>query len=387
MKVYMNKQFPNTAFVSKGVLYDLMRVVNAKAKNKDIQEIDLDITEYPNQFYQKGNEYSIRPISKDSIKTIMQKYPEREEWHDVIMERVKGQKGVYACKLPVNLNADGYLSAGSEGLVEYTNDMTNFTFDNVRVGMARVKVVDEENKKVTGRMYSYYLPDAETINNVYDTIKEQDPEEIDIAAVYEFSSGNTCFAVIQTLKTTNIIFTVANEDSEDIIVIENDEASYYISDPEALSFIRDIHNMNGRRNIKYYTRNSDMAKLKKADKLYNKFKELSSVSSYPVNKQFRGSNGIKYLVAKGNDEVVNTFIEANSDNPTSEILRKKLIEIHCFFPDTTDKKPFHYMKLAGIDHPLHDMIWCNIYHIAGKNTAKELQDYINLNINTIKNVK
>lgn len=389
MNIYMNKQYPNTAFASKGVLYDSMRIINAKAKEKDIQtiNIDMDAEGYPRKIYQKGNEYSVTPISKDAIDVIMQKYPDREEWHDVIMERVKGQKGVYACKLPVNLNEDGYLSADEHGTVEYTNDMETFTFDNVRVGMARVKVIDEKHKKVTGRMYSYYLPTSDVVCSVYDTIRENDPDEVEIAAVYEFTSGNTCFAVVQTLKTTNIIFTVASEDSEDIIVIENDEAQYYISDPEAIAFIRDIHNMNGRRNVSYYTKSNAIAALRKTEKLYSKFKELSNITYHPTNKQIQGSNGVRYLVANATKEALQAIIQANVTNPTAEILRKGLLDVQIYVPSTSDIKPMQYMKLAGIDHPLHDMIWANIYAIAGKDAIKELQDYINLNIHTIKSVK
>lgn len=383
MNLYMNKQFPDTAFVSKGVLFDSLRVINAKIKADDISCIKIPMDEYPKVLYQKGTAFSTSPISQDKVDVIMQKYPEREEYHDVIMEKVKGQKGVYSCKLPVNLNVDGYLSADKDGNIEYINSPS---FDNVRVGMARVKVIDENKKTVTGKMYTYHLPTEEVLINVYNTIKEQDSREPDIAPVYEYTSDTTSFAVIKTFNSTNIIYTVSSDGGEDIIVIDNTEAAYHINDQEALVFIRDVHNANNKRRVSYYTKQGVMTKIKKNEKVYKKFMQLAQMKQYSIGKTLRDKNGEKYRVVKATDTVKEQFISNNFDTPIGELIRKKLLNIIVLIPENQNMKPLYCIHIYGHENPLYEMMWSNIYEIAGKDVINTLQNIININIHTMKSI-
>ena len=391
MVLYSTKTIPESVFVSRGVLYDLMRIYNGKAKEKDIQVIGL-ITpndEYPLHIYRTGlNSYSISPENDSTpIDVIMQKYPEREEWHDVLMEKAKG-RATYSCKIPVNADRDGYLTADADGMVEYYNDKQNSMFKDARIGMARVKAVDEINRIVAGHMYTYHMPSGNELKSAWNEIvKTSDQCEMPIAPVYEYSGKNTSFSVIQTMHNTYIIYNILHDDnSEDIIVLDHNDAQYYIADQEALAFIRDIHNMNGKRTPAYYTLDNYVSNIKKNDEVYSRLKEVSSIKMHQPGKTIKGENDEWYSFTKMKN--TSDFVLNNTDTPIGKLIELGLIDVYVYqSQDNSSSKPLYYLKIQGTSHPMYLAIWANIFSIADNKTLKVLDHVMNLNKHTLKHFK
>lgn len=380
MTLYGTKTIANTLFVSRGVLFDYMKSNNGKAKEQDIKVITIncDDTGYPAHVYKNGekDEYSLIPGADTiPIDIILQRYPEREKTHDTVLEKVKNLKGVYSCMLPVNANRDGYLSANSEGLVEYFTDTKFYPIDKLRAGIANVTVVDEVNKTITAKMYNYCQTDLNVISNVWKKLAE-DTNDIPIAPVYNFINDNMMFSVIQSMKNTYVVFNIVNEDTDDTVVIEYEDVSYYISELEAVAFIRDIHNMNGKREISCYTTNVNFNTLKSRKIIYKKLTDLASMTIPPVGDYKK--NGIKYRISKVED--VKEFVEYNRDSPVCRIIDYGLIDIYTI--TSIDKSPMFYFKIKDLNHPLHEIAWINMRVLAGTNLLEILNDISTINKHT-----
>ena len=388
MVLYYAKSVNGTAFVSRGVLYDLMKTNNGKAKLEDIKSLtfnDYITDEYPAHIYKDANDnYTLTPTEESTaIDVILQKYPARDEYNEVLMEKVKGKK-YFTCKLPVNANRNGYLSADEDGNDTYMTDTKFYPIPGLRVGLAKVKVVDEVNKIVEGSMYTYYLPTTEDLISIWKELRglEANKDEIHVVPVYEFVGENIGFSVIQTLKSTFIIFNIVNDDSTDVMVLDYADLQYYTNDLEAISFARDIHNMNGKRKISYYTTPAAITKVKKYDKLYNKFKDVSTMKMGQLNQRYKGTNNDIYQFVKVED--TSLLIENNKDLLIGRLFKYGLIDVYAY---RSDSKSMYYLKLCDQSHPMHEAVWANIYNITGDKVFEVLNQIVAINKNSMNNIR
>lgn len=300
MKVYGSKQTPDTVFISRGVLVDSLMVFKNRLDPKDIIEyttdLNSDATIFPLKLYQPAGKSVLTAEKVGHAKEfdlILQTYPEREQNVDVLMVRKKGVRGEYYCVLPPNYNHSGMIIGDKHDDV-YINDMTDFTYDNVRVGIANVSVVDEERHIVSGKMYRYNIPSSELVRHEYNKVCMEN-NELPLVPVYLYSSNDTSFACIRTLKEIYVIFTILKDNEETIVLKGMDEIQTYIGIPEVLDALRAIRDHTNTQSPTYFTNNqtfeflkdSELCKAFEDDMIYRIYLEGSVISDVIEDKKYQ----------------------------------------------------------------------------------------------------